>query len=465
VARELAPTPDRSAIAALREVFAGEIVLPDDPAYDAGRIVWNAMIDRYPAIIVRPTGAADVISAVRFARAQRVPVAVRGGGHSIAGFATCNGGIVIDLSRMQGVRVDPDRRMAWTTGGAHLSELDHEAQAFGLACPVGVVGHTGVAGLTLGGGMGRLQRKLGLTIDNLMAVDVVTADGRLVRASEEEEPELFWGLRGAGPNFGIATSFQFRLHEVGPMVMQGSIVHPIDRAREVAALFGELVETTPDEVFPTFGVAFALPEEAFPPEVAGRPIVTIGVTHCGELEAAERDLASLRAFGPPSLDTIATRTYLSVQHLLDEAMGWGHRFYWKSGYMASLADEVVDICVDRVSGAPEGCSFSLWGMGRAIARVDEAATAFTGRGAGLWTSVEALWHDASLDDAHLAWAREAWAALQPHTQAGHYVNDMAESGDGVVRSIYGNAKYERLVALKRAWDPDNVFRLNQNVRP
>ncbi len=242
---QLTTALDPSALSRFREGFAGEIVLPDDAGYDAARIVWNGMIDRRPAIVVRPTGVADVLAALRFAREQGLQIAVRSGGHSIPGFSTCDGGIVIDLSSMRGARVDPERRVARVNGGALLGDLDREAQAFGLACPVGVVAHTGVAGLTLGGGMGRLQRKFGLTIDNLLSVDVVTADGRLVHASEGENPDLFWGMRGAGPNFGIVTSFEFGLHRVGPTITHGTVMHPVERVTQIAEFYRDFVESTP----------------------------------------------------------------------------------------------------------------------------------------------------------------------------------------------------------------------------
>jgi FAD/FMN-containing dehydrogenase len=425
------------------------------------------MVDRRPAIVARPTGAADVVSAVRFAREQDLLVAVRSGGHSIPGLSTCDDGIVIDLSRMRGVRVDPHRRTARTHGGALLAELDHEAQAFGLVCPVGVVGHTGVAGLTLGGGMGRLQRKLGLTIDSLRAVDVVTADGRLVHASEDENPELFWGVRGAGANFGVVTSFEFRLHPFDGGVTRGWVVHPIERLAEVAALFRELAETGPDDLTATFLLSRATPEEDYPPELAGRPVVLLSVLHCGPAETAERDLAPVRSLGPPVIDTIARTTYLETQHVNDEAMAWGHRFYMKSGFLATLPDEALDVCARHVVTAPAGgeCSLGAWTWGRAIARVPEDGTAFTGRSPSFWVAAEAMWDVPSLDDGHRDWARGVMAELQPFLATGQYVNDVSEVGEDVVRSVYGDAKYERLVTLKRQWDPDNVFRLNQNVRP
>ena len=460
---ELAP----AALGAFRDVFAGEIVTPGDPGYDAARVVWNGMIDRRPALVVRPLSTADVVAAVRLAREQSLLVAVRGGGHSIPGHGTCDGGIVIDLQRLRGAEVDPGARTARVHGGALLGELDQAAQAFDLACPVGVVAHTGVAGLTLGGGMGRLQRKLGLTIDNLLAVELVTADGRLVRASEEENAELFWGLRGAGANFGITTAFEFRLHPVGPPVTYGHVLHPIDRALELAALFRELAESAPDEVTATFGLGLAVPADEYPPEVAGGPVVRISAHHCGPLEQAERDLAPIRRFGPPVVDTFAQTTYLEAQHANDEPMAWGHRFYMRSGFTRSLPDELVDRCVEHVAQAPADGdrAFSIWTWGRAIGRVAEDATAFTGRGAEFWISAEAQWDDPDADGENVAWGRAAMADVEPFTMAGRYVNDVAETGADLARSIYGEAKYERLVALKREWDPDNVFRLNQNIRP
>jgi FAD/FMN-containing dehydrogenase len=439
--------------------FAGEVVRPGDAGYDAARAVWNSMIDRRPALIVRPTNTDDVIAALRFAREQELLVAVRCGGHSIPGLSTCDDGIVIDLSRMRGADVDAERRTARVGGGSLLAELDDAAQAVGLVCPVGVVSHTGVAGLTLGGGMGRLQRKLGLTIDSLLAVELATADGRVVRASEDEHPELFWGLRGAGANFGIVTSFEFRLHPLDGQVVHGTLTHPIERAGELAERFRELVETGPDELWTSFGLARG------PETPAGS--ATVSVLHCGSLSDAERDLAPLRALGGAVGDTVEPKPYLTSQRLLDAPMEWGQRFSMKSAFLSSLPDELVDAWVERVSRVPEGAEggFSVWAWGRAIAAVSEEDSAFTGRDAAFWAAAEVAWKDRALDEACRAWAREANEAAAPYASVGRYVNDVAEVGDDVARSIYGDAKYERLVALKRAWDPDNVFRLNQNIRP
>jgi FAD/FMN-containing dehydrogenase len=458
---------DVTALSKFREGFAGEIVIPESPGYDAARIVWNGMIDRRPALIARPTDVADVLTALRFAREHEFVIAVRSGGHSIPGLSTCDDGIVIDLSGMRGVRIDPGRRLARVNGGALLGELDHEAQVFDLACPVGVVSHTGVAGLTLGGGMGRLQRKYGLTIDNLLSVDLVTAGGRLVHASEDENPDLFWGIRGAGPNFGIVISFEFQLHSVGPTITHGTVMYPIERAAEVAAFYRDFVESTPDELWSAFGMGLAVPEEEFPPEIAGRPFVLIGGLHCGSPEQAERDFAPMRAFGSPAMDTVQQKPYLTAQRLNDEYMSWGHRFSMKSGFTAGLPDELVERCVSQIEQAPNGgdCSFSFWSWGRAIARVDADATAFPVRDAAFWASAEAMWDEPGTDEEHRDWVRSGMGVIMPFSVEGRYVNDVTESGEDVVRSVYGDAKYGRLVELKRAWDPDNVFHLNQNVRP
>jgi FAD/FMN-containing dehydrogenase len=457
---------DGAALSRFSDAFAGEVVLPGDGGYNAARAVWNGMVDRHPELVVRPIDAAGVARAIRFAREQELVIAVRSGGHSIPGFSTCDGGIVIDLSRMHGVHVDRERRLAYVNGGALLGELDDAAQAAGLVCPVGVVSHTGVAGLTLGGGMGRLQRKYGLTIDNLAAVDLVTADGSAVRASEDENPDLFWGLRGAGANFGVATSFEFRLHPQQPVITHGSVIHPVARALDLAAVYRDIVEEGPDEVWLGFYVELALPADAFPADVAGQPIARVSVMHCGSPEAAERDLSALRSIGPPVVDSIAPKPYLDTQHLADEAMDWGRRFYMKSAFLRSLGDDLVDHFVAQIGRIPDetDCDFSVWSCGRAIARVAEGDTAFTGREAAFWLAAEATWDDPQLDDAARAWARAAMEDL-PRTSAGRYVNDVADVEEGGARSVYGDAKYERLVAVKRAWDADNVFRLNQNVRP
>src|SRR5262245_35017222 len=415
------------------------------------------MADRRPALVVRPTDVDDVVAALRFARERDLLVAVRGGGHSIPGLSTCDDGIVIDLSLIRGAEVDPKRRTAHVKGGSLLGDLDEAAQRFGLVCPVGVVSHTGVGGLTLGGGMGRLMRTFGLTIDNLLSVELVTADGRIVRASDEENAELFWGLRGAGPNFGIVTSFEFRLHPLDHPITFGTVEHPIERAHEIAALWRDLAENGPDELFLSFGLA----------KVDDGATAYLTALHSGTPEQAERDLADLRAFGPPKADSIAVRSYLETQHLNDDPHGWGHRFYMKSAFLPTLPDEAVDLCVEQTTLAPDAgeIGFSIWAWGRRISEVSEDETAFTGRNATAWLAAEAMWDDPALDEACRAWGRKALDGMAPFATDGRYVNDVVEVGADVPRTIYGDAKYDRLLALKREWDPDNAFRLNQNIRP
>jgi FAD/FMN-containing dehydrogenase len=443
-------------LSSFRETFAGEIVLPADPGYEDARRVWNGMVDRRPAIVVRPTSVDEVIAAIRYAREQDLVIAVRCGGHSIPGLSTCDDGIVIDLSAMRGAEVDPEAKTACVAGGALLGELDAAAQEHGLVCPVGVVSHTGVAGLTLGGGMGRLMRRFGLTVDNLASVELVTADGRLVRASEDEHPDLFWGLRGAGANFGIVTSFEFRLHPLDHPITFGTVEHPLDRARELAALWRDLSENGPDELFLSFGT-----------DNTGDGAAYVTALHSGSVAQAERDLAELRAFGPPVTDSIAPQAYLETQGLYDEPHGWGHRFYMKSAFLPALPDAAVDVCVEHATRAPNGSesSFSTWAWGRRISDVAEDESAFTGREAAAWLAAESMWDDPELDEQCRSWARGALADLAPFASDGRYVNDVVEVGADVARTIYGDAKYDRLVALKREWDPDNVFRLNQNIRP
>jgi FAD/FMN-containing dehydrogenase len=315
--------------------------------------------------------------------------------------------------------------------------------------------------------MGRLQRRFGLTIDNLLAVELVTADGRLVRASEDEHPELFWGMRGAGANFGVVTEFEFRLEELEGTVTHGSVVHPAERAEELAERYRELVETGPDTVWASFGIERALPAEANPNGMAAEPIAYVGVLHSGSTADAERDLAALRGLGGALEDSIRTKSYLTTQHMNDEATAWGHRFSMRSDFLHSLPDEVVRAWVERVARVPDGANggYSVWSCGGAIASVPEEDTAFTGRSAMYWAAAEVQWNELELDESCRAWGRESLVEAKPYESGGRYVNDVAEVEDGLARSIYGDAKYERLVALKREWDPDNVFRLNQNIRP
>ena len=457
------------ALERFRETFSGEVILPGDDGYDAARVVWNGVFDRRPALIVRPAGVDDVQSAVRYAREQDLLIAVRGGGHSMSGLSTCDDGIVIDLSRMRGVTVDPEARTARASGGAHLSELDREAQAYGLVCPVGIVGHTGVGGLTLGGGMGRLQRQLGYTIDNLLAVDLVTADGGRARASDRENPELFWAMRGAGANFGVVTGFEFRLSPLAPDVTRGVFVLPVDRVQEAWAAFRELSEEGPRELAGVnFAIGLAGPPDDYPPEVQGRPIVVVACLHTGSVDEATRDLASLLAIDGAVDRSIRTMRYLELQSINDEVLAWGHRMYTKGGFgndlRAATLDALVDHVVNHRTQATGDWSFGMLGQGGAVRDIPEDDTAFTGRSATFQMSAEVWWDDPAEDEAAVGWGRRAMAIAAPDAVTGRYVNDVADTGTDP-DSIYGDAKHRRLVAVKRQWDPDNAFRLNQNIKP
>jgi FAD/FMN-containing dehydrogenase len=449
----------------LRGTFRGDVITAADASYDEARRVWNAVFDRRPAVLVRPTSVADVATAIRFGRERGLEIAVRGGGHSASGHSTCDGGLVIDLARMRGVSVDPDVRVARASGGALLGELDVAAQARGLVCPVGVIGHTGVAGLTLGGGVGRLQRNFGLTIDNLRAVELVTADGRAVRASESDEPELFWGIRGAGANFGVVTAFEFGLHEFGPLLHRGARVYPASQVHELWSIFRDFGPTAPDAVALIFNIGRAEPAEEYPEPVAGKPIVIVAHNHSGTAEAAERDIAPLTKGPAPISTTGGSQPYLDVQVQSDEAMAWGGRSFIRGGYVNDLRPEALDALVEHVGRAPGEGTVSITAQGGAIGRIPDDAMAFTGRDAPFDVSADSAWTDPALDEANREWVREAMAIVEPDTIPGRYANENGDVGPEETRAIYGDAKMARLTELKRAWDPDNVFRLNHNVAP
>jgi FAD/FMN-containing dehydrogenase len=363
------------------------------------------------------------------------------------------------------VTVDPERRIAQANGGALLGELDAAAQAHGLVCPVGVIGHTGVGGLTLGGGMGRLQRHFGLTIDSLRAVELATADGRTVRASESEEPDLFWGIRGAGANFGVVTAFEFDLHPFGPLLHRGVRIFPASQVHAVWSLFRDLAAAAPDELALIFSIGRADPAADYPASVAGQPIVVVSYNHSGDAGNVQRDIATLSAGPEPVSRTDGSYPYLEVQTANDLAMGWGQRSYIKGGYADDLRPEALDALVEHVADAPVGSSFAMTAQGGAIARVPDDAMAFTGRDARFEMSADADWDDPALDDTSCDWVRTALAIVEPDAVLGRYVNEISESGPEESRAIYGDAKIARLATLKRAWDPDNAFRLNHNIAP
>jgi FAD/FMN-containing dehydrogenase len=441
-----------------------EVITPEHDTYDEARRLWNAIHDRRPAVIARPSSAEEVATAVRFAREHDLEIAVRSGGHSAAGLAGANGGLLVDMSGMQGVVADPTTRIARANGGALLGELDVAAQAHGLVCPVGVVGHTGVAGLTLGGGVGRLQRHFGLTIDNLLAVELVTADGRLVRATETDEPELFWGLRGAGWNFGIATAFEFRLQPFGPDLHRGLLTFPATHVHELWARFREYALTAPDAVSMIFGLDRAGPDSGYPEDVIGTPIVYIAWNHSGAAEDVERDTAALRTGPEPLTTTIGSENYLDVQTAHDLAFAWGSRSFIKSHNVNDLPPAALDEVVELLT-VPCEATFSVTALGGAIGRVPEEATAYAGRAAPFDVSADSSWSDAADDGVNIDWCRRAMAIVEPDRALGAYPNGNADAGPQETRRIYGDEKLARLAALKRVWDPDNVFHVNPNVAP
>jgi FAD/FMN-containing dehydrogenase len=450
----------------LRTNFVGRLLRPFDERYEEARSIWNGAIHRRPALIARCTGAADVLAALRFARDRGLEISVRGGGHAVAGHALCDGGVCIDLSPMRSVRVDPESRKARAGGGALWSHVDRETQALGLAVTGGIVTHTGVGGLTLGGGIGHLMRKLGLTIDSLLSCDVVTADGRLVIASEQANHDLFWGLRGGGGNFGIVTSFEFELHPVGPTVLAGMLLYPLDVAAEVLAYFRAYVALAPDEVGILANLRLAPPLPAVPPKLHGKPVVAIIVCYAGAIEAGKREFEDLRNFKTPALDAIAVRPYLTHQAMFDAAFPHGRGYYWKSCTLPPLTDEMIDRLIRQAEKITSRFSaMPLFTQGGAVAAVEEDATAFPNRTAQHNLNIVGAWEMNDPDpDRHIAWVRQTWEAMQPFA-TGAYVNFMSDEPAERLRAVYGAAKYERLVALKRRYDPENVLRHNQNIAP
>jgi FAD/FMN-containing dehydrogenase len=449
----------------LREGIRGDVIIPGEPAYDEARAVWNGMIDKRPALIVRAVGVADVLAAVQFARSQDLELAVRGGGHSLPGFSTSDGGVVIDLRGMKSIRVDPVRQRAVVEGGATWHELDHETQAFGLAVTGGLVSTTGVGGFTLGGGIGWLMRRHGLACDNLVGADVVTADGRFVRASAQENPDLFWGIRGGGGNFGVVTSFEFQLHRVGPTILAGPIFYPAEQAAEVLRRFRDYASTLPDEMATLASLGSAPPLPVLPVEVHGKPIVIIVGVYAGSPDDGEDLAAPLRTLGTPIADLLGPMPYATMQSLLDPLWGPGARNFFKSGYLVEVPDEAIETVTRFQLTAPSPSNeIHIHQFGGAVARVPSDATAFGSRDAPWVLNVIARWTDASDDDAEIAWARGLHAALDPFLASGTYVNFLSADDDRV-RDAYGPENYERLARLKGTWDPTNLFRLNQNIRP
>jgi len=451
-------TVDEHALQALRQSVRGSVLRPGEDGFDSVRHIWNGMIDRSPAAIVRCAGAADVISAVNFARDHKLMLAVRGGGHSAAGSSVCDRGLMIDLSLLKGIRVDPARRIARAEPGVTQGEFDRETQAFGLATTGGVVSTTGIAGLTLGGGIGWLGRTHGLSCDNLLSVDIVTADGQLRTASADENADLFWALRGGGGNFGVVTSFEYRLHDVGPTVLAGLLVWPRPMARDVLRAFREFTQQAPENASAYAGLGTA-------PD--GAPIVVVIAFHHGPTEEGEALFQPLRTFGPPVADMIQPMPYTAAQQMLDALNPPGNRVYWKSAILRHIDDDVLETIIEKVDPCPSPLSAALIEFyGGAINRVGVQDTAYPLRDATYALNAISAWTDPARDDANIRWSRGLWEAMRPFSPGSVYVNflGVGDEGEDRVKAAYG-PNYARLAQVKAAYDPTNLFRLNHNIRP
>lgn len=454
-----------AAIEAFTARLRGRVLVATDAAYDEARTIWNGMIDRRPGLIVQCAGAADVVNAVRFAAENQLLVAVRGGGHNIAGNAVCDGGMVIDLTPMKSVRVDATTKTAWVEPGATLADLDMETQAFRLALPTGINSTTGIAGLTLGGGFGWITRKFGLTIDNLLSADVVTANGELVRASPTEHRDLFWAIRGGGGNFGVVTAFEFRLHELGPEVLSGLVIHPFAEAGSVLQQYRQALENAPDELTCWVVMRQAPPLPFLPAEWHGKEVVVLAMCYCGDLEAGEKAMAGLRAIGNPIADVVSPHPFVGWQQAFDPLLAPGARNYWKSHDFMELSDQAIGILTESIRQLPgPECEIFIAHVGGAAGRVAPEETAFPQRNSHFVMNVHGRWRDPAMDQACIDWARHLFEAAKPHAAGTAYVNFMPEDEMDRVEAAYG-ANYGRLVEIKRHYDPLNLFRMNQNVRP
>jgi FAD/FMN-containing dehydrogenase len=461
----LSPVLGEATIEELRQGIRGTIVTPEDDGYDEARAVWNALYDdRRPAVVVQATGVADVAAALALARSHDLPVAVRGGGHSVAGFSTVDGGIVIDLSKMRGVRVDVAARRAYVGGGATWADVDHETQAHGLATTGGLVSTTGVGGFTLGGGIGWLMRKHGLACDNLLAADVVTADGRIVRASDMENAELFWGLRGGGGNFGIVTEFELALHPVGPTVHAGPIFYPADAADALLWLFRDWSAGAADDLTCFVSLMTAPPLPVIPEQWHGEKVAAFVAVSPGPIDAAAAQISDFRTVAEPIADLAGPMPYTAMQSLLDPLWPKGINAYFKATNLASLDDGLIDAFCELHLAAPgPQCEIHVHQMGGAVARMPEGATAFAERSMPFVLNAVTGWQEAAAADVHIAWARAVNDAAAGASTGRAYVNFLGDTGAG--RSSYSPETYGRLAALKREYDPTNVFRLNQNIEP
>ncbi|WP_328996397.1 FAD-binding oxidoreductase [Kribbella sp. NBC_01245] len=449
--------------------FRGDVIAPDHHDYDDARAVWNGTVDRRPRLIARCSGTADVAAAVRYARDRDLEIAVRGGGHNVAGAAVCDGGIVIDLSAMRAVSVDPVERTALVQGGALWGDVDHETQAHGLATTGGIVSHTGVGGLTLGGGIGWLMRKHGLAVDNLVEAEVVTAEGEIIWASASDHPDLFWALRGGGGNFGIVSSFRFALHSVGPIVIAGPVFWPAEDTTEVLRFYREFVTDAPDELGNIVKLTTIPPLPVIDEHLHFQPTIAVASCYAGPVEDGERAVRALRQFGKPLLDLVGPTLYVDHQSGLDATVPHGWHYYWKATNLTGLSDEVIDIVAAHAHRATSPRSYAaMFHMGGAIPRAPRDATAYAGRDVDHNIIVHAAWlpeQDDTVRAAETAWARAFLDALQLH-RAGVYVNFLDSDDDASrVREAYGDDTYRRLADVKAKFDPENVLHNNKNIQP
>ncbi len=449
---------------ALAGHLRGNLLTPSDPGYDEARLVENGMINRKPSMIAQCSGTADVITCVNFARENGLPLSVKGGGHGVAGKAICDDGLVIDLAPMKGVLVDPERKTAKVQAGARLGDLDHETQKFGLAVPAGMISTTGVAGLTLGGGFGHLTRRFGLTSDNLLAADVVTADGSFLRASENSNPDLFWALRGGGGNFGVVTTFEFQLHEVGPEILVAQTVHLFDDAREVIRFYRDFMDGAPKELGCTCVVSYISPEPAYPEAHHGKLVAKL-VALDSRREATEENtpLRELMSFGNPILTDMSPIQYTTLQSAADDAFPKGGRYYWKSQHLRSLPDEAIDRILENAGTVPgEYTNFHFETMGGAVNEVDQSATAFPHRDGAFTFSVPAGWADPSRDEEVIRWAQRLHEAAEPFSTGGTYVNYLQGDAGDEFKQAYG-ANFEPLREIKQRYDPQGLFDAHQRI--
>ena len=458
---------DAAAVQGLVEGVRGPVLRPGDPGYDEARAIWNGLIDRRPALIVQCTGSADVVDAVNFARDQDLPLSIKAGAHNVAGNAVNDGGVVIDLSQMRGVHVESSTQTVRVQGGATWGDCDRETQLHGLAVPGGVVSTTGVAGLTLHGGMGHLRRKYGLSLDNLLSVDIVTADGQLRRASATENEDLFWAVRGAGSNFGVVTSFEFQAHPVGPMVMVGAIFYPLEDARSLIPAWRDTMASAPEELS-SVALCWSVPaHEPFPAELHDTPVLVVAGMYAGSLEEGEPVVQPLRELGRPVVDMSGPWPWVALQSGFDALFPKGALYYWKSRALGALTEAAIDDIADFAARRPSPLTdITLWHQGGAMSRVGETDTAYAGRDASFLVTGEASWADPAQTDDAIAWGREFWDAMARHSTGGVYLNfpGLGEEKEALVRAGYG-ANYDRLAALKAEYDPGNLFRMNLNIAP